>query len=167
MIINVGDYNGNSTEILGNHLRGLIKRAIKDKKYSSVQNFFNELSIDIAEMGIDEKIPDIAKPTNYNKYLNGSVNMKIELLKQICKKLDCSADYLLGLTPFNKSPQGTIYILFHNIDNDIEITEDLEDYNKTVITYKNKKIIVDNDDLVKDINHILKFYLYDKTHKED
>jgi hypothetical protein len=93
--------------------------------------------------------------------------MKIELLKQICKKLNCSADYLLGLTPFDKSPRGTIYNLLCNVDSGIEVAEDLDDFNKTVIAYKNKKIVVDNDELVKDINHILKFYLYDKTHKED
>lgn len=141
-------------------MKASIKHAIKEGRYSSIQDFFNSVSNRLTTT-------DIANPGVFNKYLSGSVNMKIETLRQICIELHCSADYLLGFTPFNKGVSGNIYYLLHNIDNDIEIAEDLEDYNKTVITYKNKKIAVDNDNLVKDINHILKFYLYDKTHEED
>ena len=111
MIINNAEIEGlkhlNTTQIVGTRLKSLIKRAVKEKKFKSQADFFNS----IGENGIDKD--------TYSKYLNGTNNMKLDRLKEICLKLDCSSDYLLGLTPFNRRFAGigsTLYKMGYTIE---------------------------------------------------
>lgn len=107
MIIDTREINNlTTTQIVGTRLKSLIKRAVKEKKFKSQADFFNS----IGENGIDKD--------TYSKYLNGTNNMKLERLKEICLKLDCSSDFLLGLTPFNRKFAGigsTLYKMGYSI----------------------------------------------------
>ena len=91
-----------TTQIVGKRLKSLIKRTGK-----SQEEFFSS----IGENGIGKD--------TFSKYLNGKNNMTLDRLKEICLKLDCSSDYLLGLTPFNKRFAGigsTLYKMGYTIE---------------------------------------------------
>lgn len=88
-------------KLVGERLRKLIKQEIKNQKYRDQQDFFSKVQKRIDKNNTEKISVNVSNVNTFNKYLTGETNMKIEVLKQICIELNCTSDYLLGLTPHN------------------------------------------------------------------
>lgn len=166
MIITTVDYllenNIKTTEIVGKRLKALIKREIKNGKYSSQQDFFEKINTRIMyKEEIENVSTDIANRNVYNKYLSGKTNMNLFVLKEICLELNCTADYLLGISPINKNFLGSAYKVLFDLGYDV--TTDYED--NLLIKYRGKEIELDYEELQKEIENLFEYQLFKKLQK--
>ena len=81
--------------------------------------------------------------------------MSMYVLQQICIELDCSANYLLGITPINSDYTGSILRLLTDIDECIsyewdEVESDLIhiDYYGTTLSYRKEELTQKLKDLI-------------------
>ena len=154
--------NYKTTEIIGKRLKGLIKRAIKEGKYSSQQDFFDQV-----QKRIENTNTDVTNPNTYNNYLNGGTNMKLDVLKQICIELDCSANYLMGISFANTDYQGSILRMIYDIDPKINIMWDEYETDMVQIDYYGKTITYDCDELKNKIKDLINATLFIDSKKDD
>lgn len=162
MIVSLSDCdNCKTTEIVGKRLKGLIKRAIKEGKYSSQQEFFERV-----QLRINDTSTDITNPNTYNKYLNGGTNMKIDVLKQICMELNCSANYLMGITNFNSDYSGAILKLVSDIDNRITYKWDANEIDVIHIDYYGKVLTYGAEELGNKLKDLINATLFIDSKKK-
>lgn len=165
MIMSVEDGSIRVTQILGKRLKYLIKRGIKEGRYHNQQDFFDKIQERIwqsenAEIGI----VTVSNPNTYNKYLSGGNNMKLEVLYHICKELNCTADYLLGLSPINRNFLGSIYRVIRDMGYEVETNPENED--QLSIMYEGKEIKLSYNELEESIHTILDYLLFRKSKKK-
>ena len=156
MIVSLGDCdNCKTTEIVGKRLKGLIKRAIKEGKYNSQKEFFERVQERINDTSID-----LTNSNTYNKYLNGGTNMKLDVLKQICIELKCSANYLMGITPFNSDYSGAILRLLGDIDSNITYSWDPIESNVININYYGTTLSYKENELAEKLKDLISASLF-------
>lgn len=170
MLISLKDItNLTTTEIIGQRLRSLINRELPhtDKdgkritgKYSSIQDFWDKIQERIdkdcsIEFDRQRKKTQVNNRNTYQKYLNGTTAMSMYVLQQICIELDCSANYLLGITPVNSDYTGSILRLLTDIDECIsyewdEVDSDLIhiNYYGTTLSYRTEELSQKLKDLI-------------------
>lgn len=149
---------------IGTRLKMLIKHEIQRKKYKSIQEFFDNVQSQIDKNEIEEKKkPQVNNPNTYNKYLNGSTEMKYFVFKEICSELGCSANYLMGLTPFNSDFGGSVLTLLNSI-NGVELYPwDENEPDIIGINYCGKEIFYDENELEKKIKTLIEATLFIDT----
>ena len=92
MVISVSeDGNITTNQIVGKRLKGLLKRAIDEGRYSSHKDFFDRLNDRLEKIESVEKSThvNVNNPNTYAKYLNGGTTMKLYVFREICRELDC------------------------------------------------------------------------------
>lgn len=165
MIVSMDEGGIRVTQTLGKRLKYLIKRGIKENKYHNQQDFFDKIQKRIqdsenAELGTVM----VNNPNTYNKYLSGGNNMKLEVLYHICKELNCTADYLLGLSPINRNFLGSIYRVIRDMGYEVETNPENED--QLSIMYEGKEIKLSYNELEESIHTILDYLLFRKSKKK-
>ena len=147
MIVKMNSEDGRNTkEIVGSRLKGLLRRAIKAGTYNSQEDFFSDIG---GEEGTTKD--------TFSKYLSGKNSIPLEKFKEICEKLDCSADYLLGLTSFNKSFSGigsTLIKLGYSIE------EDPYESDYITISKDNISFTCTYQEIEKEFDDILSFIMF-------
>lgn len=153
--------NLKTTEIIGIRLKTLIKNAIKKGKYTNQQDFFDCVQKRLDESNNSESSRvSINNQNTYSKYLNGSINMKLDVLKQICIELDCSANFLMGITPINSDYSGSILKLLTSIDSGITYAWDETEPNIIHIDYYGTILSYDETVLANKLKNLISALLF-------
>lgn len=166
MIVSLEDENIRVTQTLGKRLKYLIRRGIKEGRYHNQQDFFDKIQSRIIESGNSDLAKVMVNNANtYNKYLSGLNNMKLEVLFYICQELNCTADYLLGLSPINRNFLGSTYKVLGDMGYEVESNPENED--QICVTYEGKNIFLSYDELQATMHNILDFVLFQKSKQPD
>lgn len=162
MIVSLDDGSIRVTQTLGKRLKYLIKRGIKEERYRNQQDFFDKIQDRIIESGNNDLAKVMVNNANtYNKYLSGGNNMKLEVLYHICKELNCTADYLLGLSPVNRNFLGSIYKVLRDMGYEVESNPENED--QICVMYEGKELDLSYNELEESIHSILDYLLFQKS----
>lgn len=166
MIVSLDDGSIRVTQTLGKRLKYLIKRGIKEERYRNQQDFFDKIQDRIIESGNNDLAKVMVNNANtYNKYLSGGNNMKLEVLYHICKELNCTADYLLGLSPVNRNFLGSIYKVLKDMGYEVESNP--ENVDQICVMYEGKELYLSYNELEESIHNILDFLLFQKSKSQN
>lgn len=163
MVISVSeDGNITTNQIVGKRLKGLLKRAIDEGRYSSHKDFFDRLNDRLEKIESVEKSThvNVNNPNTYAKYLNGGTTMKLYVFREICRELDCSPAYLLGLTVFNNDPSGTILKFINSLGDGVTIERNWENEDEIYINYHGTELYLDRDTLTKKVQELVDCALF-------
>ena len=163
MIISLSsDTDLTTNQVVGKRLKGLLKRAISEGRYDSNKDFFDRLNDRLEKIETAEKSThvNVNNPNTYAKYLNGGTTMKLYVFREICKELDCSPAYLLGLTVFNNDPSATILKFINSLGDGVTIEREWENEDELHITYHGTELFLDRITLTKKVQDLVDCALF-------